>query len=198
MKHNCWRSSVSDNKYFTGLLLTISLVLTGCSGSEKTEPEDLPDYWIEQFDFALSVVETQLAREVLSDYRLTVDEYLEVRDQYQNCLRDSGFTVVFTSDGKMTNSFEMSEDIDAEMDAFDRAERQCNVTTDFPTVSALYHDMRFDPHGLGYYEVVADCLYSRGVTTSRVSAEEVEALTLAGSDLTTGEEWLECMRNPPD
>lgn len=142
---------------------SLVLALAACTGGTTPAPGDVPSMYVAEIDNILAGSPSDLEERVLADYRVTDAEITEARDAFATCVRELpyGFVLELAADG----GYEISglEDFyatfateDEAAKAFDDVVVGCEEGTTL-NLGPLYAQMRDNPEGKTYVELVREC-----------------------------------------
>lgn len=133
-------------------------------------------------------VNSDLARQILKDGKITDAEWTELQNAYAECIEGYGGTVTFNSTtGQVLEIMNSADDDRWEAksktadgyvtDDSTLPPTMCGVQTDFTQLSALYSDLMQYPDGYDQREEeqrIVDCLVSHGLVDEGMTVEEFE------------------------
>lgn len=152
----------------------------GASGKQSSEGKidpsaDAPEFtgpYAAEFADAYARTESELARKILADGKITESEFIEIREAEKSCLEDAGFTdVIYNSDG--TSQAKAPEGIND--DDAGELHKQCATESGSALVQAIYNSMQVNPNNEDWDSLTAACLIDTGVVDSSFTVEELNS-----------------------
>lgn len=133
--------------------------MSACSA----KPETSQGPYAEQFEQARQRSVTDLQRNVLTDDRITDEEYREVRQSYIDCLSQAGISATANPNGY---DFAL-----APTGAQEEDERRCSDET-IGTVESLYHLIKINPNNEDFNELIVECLRKNQVVEDSFTSKD--------------------------
>ncbi|QBE48023.1 hypothetical protein [Leucobacter triazinivorans] len=143
---------------------------TGPSAASGSAPEfDGP--WASTFSSMYERAGSDFERQVLSDGKVTDQEYAETLDRFTECLSAYGhYDIDFGDDGGFTfNSPKGSNDDEGVAQV-----EQCSKESGEGGINALYHWMKRNPENLDESTIMAACLVRKGAVDPSYSATDFD------------------------
>lgn len=137
---------------------------------------EIPAMWAAEIDRYLAGDLTELERGILEDYRVTDEEYAQVREEFRLCAEEAGYEVSYgATQWEIGPGPELASQLspDEEAARMDEVVTTCSEGTT-AKVGMLYEVMQANPEGLTRLEEYRTCLEGRGATD--LAALDDEAL----------------------
>ncbi|SMQ71905.1 hypothetical protein [Agreia sp. VKM Ac-1783] len=158
------------------VVLATGLTLAGCTssttgdsgGSSGSTPE-FTGPWAAEFADSYAKADTDFAKEVLSDGKVTEQEFSEMLSNFQECVAAKGITV---SDYGFDGSYKTKFDPKLGNDAANASVKECSHSSGEDLVGALYTWTHRNPDKLDENEITAACLSKKGVVPDGYGAKD--------------------------
>jgi len=176
-----------------GAAAALSL-LTACTDPEPTG--DVHPYYEAEFDLAMEAADTDLEKQVLEDYVITRDEYLEIKNVSVECMRSYGLTVELQDTG--AGLFQMAVGGSWDDDFVNETMLTCE-TDGFRAIETLYTDIIQNPDRRDLNGLTAECLVAVGVVDSPFTGSDYERESASAGFSTRiidDPEGAKCLQNP--
>lgn len=188
----------------------LAVILSSCSAQEApTDRPELSPFLKSQFDMYLNTNLTEKQREILSDYWVTDEEWIDISSDFHACMEPTGIEGSLRDDqfgyGLSTAHQEKvdaelnrdSEKVFAQFDEDMKVVFECAYKTADP-IGLLYFEARSNPDGLEVQQVILRCFQENGITDLD-EIPESEILDYVFSEqynYRTSPERIKCVENP--
>lgn len=173
---------ITSKAIVAGCVLLSAGGLAACSADEPSSNGPYAAQFAQARDQAL----TDFQRDVLSDDRITDEEFRETRQKYIDCLADAGMHATARPDG----GYDFAPAPTAKQEA---DEIRCSMETT-RLVEPLYYSLQVNPDDEDFSALIAECLKQQGVVDDTFGKDEWDqyvtafsAASNAAADATGGE-----------
>lgn len=147
-----------------------SLILFGVGAcSAQSDSSDGP--YAAQFEQARQRSVTDLQRDVLSDDRITDEEFREIRQSYIDCLSKAGISATANPNGQYDFAL-------APTGVQEEEERRCSDET-IGSIEGLYYSLKVNPNNEDFNELIAECLKNNQVVEDSFTTKDWERFVAA-------------------
>lgn len=141
----------------------ILLLLPACSPQTEDDP------WRETILAAGQEADTEFERQVLSDGKITEDEFREAIDREISCFEDNGIIASYVVDEVGNGQFMTEHHVDDD-ERYNEVTAECGALSD--DVQFLYDTIRRNPKNEDPRQLAADCLVENGIAAEGLTGEE--------------------------
>ncbi len=182
------------------LVLVLSVTFSSCSVAEK-DAADTPKFtgpWASEFSEHYLEASDDFTRTVLSDGKITEQEFSEMMTKFTDCLAASSITI---SPYQFDGSYNMQFGDALTSEAAHEISTNCSKKSGEDLIGSLYSWVHRNPAKENEQSILAECLVKRGVVSSGFSERDYSESMTSGkfpfADEKAGNDALqECRLDP--